>query len=104
MQVAVKAKSPHLRPRTDLVLCFHAFTRLALLELLSGQRLILGAGTQWPSRAGGSSQVGTDQQQTHKKMSNGDNVLLKKKSKEVNMMENAQVRKIPSVVRKASGK
>ena len=28
----------------------------------------------------------------------------KKKSKEVNMMENAQVRKIPSVVRKASGK
>lgn len=104
MQVAVKAKSPHLRPRTDLVLRFHAFTRLALLELLSGQRLILGAGTQWPSRAGGSSQVGTDQQQTHKKMSNGDNVLLKKKSKEVNMMENAQVRKIPSVVRKASGK
>lgn len=79
MQVAVKAKSPHLRPRTDLVLRFHAFTRLAFLELLSGQRLILGAGTEWPSRAGGSSQVGTDQQQTHKKMSNGDNVLLKKK-------------------------
>jgi len=59
MQVAVKAKSPYLRPRTDLVLRFHAFTRPAFLELLPGQRLLLGAGTQWPSRPGGSNQVGT---------------------------------------------
>lgn len=54
---------------------------------------------EWPSAPSGGQ---TNNKHTRKCPM--ERMFCEKKSKEVNVIENAQVRKIPSVVRKASGK